>query len=67
VIKPRFSSSTQINNVKKDKKFKINVRNALGVKDHANWIYNMNIANVMNMTPMNTDELSNHNEGVDLV
>lgn len=33
------------------------MRNALGVKDHNNWIYNLNIGNVMNLTPMNSDEL----------
>jgi hypothetical protein len=33
------------------------VRNNLGVRDPTNWIFNLNIANVMNMTPMNADEL----------
>jgi len=44
--------------LKESKRYKINVRNALGVKDHNNWIYNLNIGNVMNLTPMNSDELN---------
>ena len=56
-IRPRFVSEEQIRLLKRDKKYKINVRNNLGVRDHTNWIYNLNIANVMNMTPMNADEL----------
>ena len=28
------------------------------MKDHNNWIYNLNIGNVMNLTPMNSDELN---------
>ena len=34
------------------------MRNTLGVKDVYNWIYNLNIGNVMNLTPMNSDELN---------
>lgn len=55
---PQFSSLQQIQNLKANRKFKINVRNTLGVKDHNNWIYNLNIGNVMNLTPMNSDELN---------
>jgi hypothetical protein len=58
IIKPRFDSTDKINAARCDKRFKINVRGTLGVKDHTNWIYNLNIANVMNMTPMNSDELT---------
>ncbi len=56
--KPKFASLKEISQVKESKRFKINVRNALGVKDHNNWIYNLNIGNVMNLTPMNSDELN---------
>ena len=55
---PSFSSIKEITSLKTNKRFKINVRNALGVKDHNNWIYNLNIGNVMNLTPMNSDELN---------
>lgn len=55
---PKFGSIKEITAVKESKRFKINVRNALGVKDHNNWIYNLNIGNVMNLTPMNSDELN---------
>ena len=56
--KPKFASLKDISSVKESKRFKINVRNALVVKDHNNWIYNLNIGNVMNLTPMNSDELN---------
>ena len=48
--------------MKASKRFKINVRNTLGVKDHNNWIYNLNIGNVMNLTPMNSDELNTQSD-----
>ncbi len=55
---PKFATVRDITVLKDNKKFKINVRNSLGVKDHNNWIYNLNIGNVMNLTPMNSDELN---------
>jgi hypothetical protein len=55
-----FCSPENIETVRNDKRFKINVRSALGVKNHTNWIYHLNIANVMNMTPMNAEELNNN-------
>lgn len=45
-------------NLKNTQRYKVNVRSSLGVKDHNNWIYNLNIGNVMNLTPMNSDELN---------
>ena len=59
---PQFSSLREIINLKVNKRFKINVRNTLGVKDHNNWIYNLNIGNVMNLTPMNSDELNTQSD-----
>jgi hypothetical protein len=43
--------------VKASNKFKINVRSALGVVDPTLWIFSLNIGNVMNLSPMNHDEL----------
>jgi len=57
---PKFQSLKEISILKESKKFKINVTTALGVRDHNNWIYNLNIGNVMNLTPMNSDELNSH-------
>lgn len=57
-LTPSFATLKEITSLKTNKRFKINVRNALGVKDHNNWIYNLNIGNVMNLTPMNSDELN---------
>ena len=54
----QFSTVREISSLKSNKRYKINVRNTLGVKDHNNWIYNLNIGNVMNLTPMNSDELN---------
>ena len=53
-----FSNNDEISALKQNNMFKINVRNTLGVKDDHNWIYNLNIGNVMNLTPMNSDELN---------
>ena len=52
----------EISALKSNKRYKINVRNTLGVKDHNNWIYNLNIGNVMNLTPMNSDELNTQSD-----
>jgi hypothetical protein len=60
--KAKFQSVREIVQLKESKRYKINVRNALGVKDHNNWIYNLNIGNVMNLTPMNSDELNSQTD-----
>lgn len=39
------------------KKYKISVRNNLGVRQTDDWIYNLNIGNVMHLSLMGTDEL----------
>ena len=37
-----------------------NVKRILGVKEADDWIYNLNIGNVMHLLPMNLDELNLH-------
>jgi hypothetical protein len=41
-------------------KLKENVRFILGVKDKDDWIYNLNIGNVMHLMPMDLQELNLH-------
>ena len=53
----RFHNTAAIQSVQTSKKFKINVRSALGVVDPSLWIFSLNIGNVMNLSPMNHDEL----------
>ena len=53
----RFQSTVAIQSVKSSKKFKINIRSALGVVDPTLWIFSLNIGNVMNLSPMNHEEL----------
>lgn len=57
-LKISFEEDTDINLLKFNHKFKLNVRNILGLKSQDDWIFNLNIGNVMHLTPMNTDELS---------
>ena len=58
----QFTSVREIQALRSNKRYKLNVRNTLGVKDHNNWIYNLNIGNVMNLTPMNSDELNTQSD-----
>ena len=44
--------------MKHDKTYKLNVRNILGVKHQEDWIFNLNIGNVMHLAAMSLDELS---------
>ena len=38
----------------------MNVRNILGVKHKEDWIFNLNIGNVMHLAPMSLDDLNIH-------
>lgn len=57
-LKISFHEETEISLLKFNHKFKLNVRNMLGVKHQDDWIFNLNIGNVMHLSPMNSDELS---------
>lgn len=57
-MKISFHDETDINLLKFNHKFKLNVRNILGIKHQDDWIFNLNIGNVMHLTPMNSDELA---------
>lgn len=58
-LKLSFGSIEDIEKLKSSTDFKINIRNKLGVKNEDDWILNLNIGNVMNMTPLKFDELNN--------
>lgn len=53
-----FEGDKDIDKLKKDNQFKINIRNILGVKHSEDWIFNLNIGNVMHLAGMTLDELS---------
>lgn len=57
-MKISFHDDMEINLLKFNHKFKLNVRNMLGIKHQDDWIFNLNIGNVMHLSPMNSDELS---------
>lgn len=43
--------------MKTDNQYKLNVRSALGIMKTDDWIFNLNIGNVMHMTPIGFDDL----------
>jgi hypothetical protein len=53
-----FGSEEEIERLRKNTKFKLNVRNNLGVRHQDDWIFNLNIGNVMHLSSMNLEELS---------
>lgn len=53
-----FENEEQIDLIKQDNSLKLNVRNLLGVKHLEDWIYNLNIGNVMHLACMALDELT---------
>jgi hypothetical protein len=57
-FKISFHDDTEVCLLKHNHKYKLNVRNILGIKHQDDWIFNLNIGNVMHLTPMNVDELS---------
>ena len=52
-----FHNLEEIDALKKNERFKMNLRNVLGIKHSDDWIFNLNIGNVMHLSPMNLDEL----------
>ena len=52
-----FRNLKEIKAIQQIKKFKIAVRNTLGLKQLDDWIYNLNIGNVMHLSLMSADEL----------
>ena len=53
-----FHNLKEIRAMQVIQKFKIPVRNNLGLKQQDDWIYNLNIGNVMHLSLMAADELT---------
>lgn len=52
-----FSNEDEINKIKSDQSYKVNERNALGVKSSEGWVYNLNIGNIMHLMPLDYDDM----------
>lgn len=52
-----FSSYSEIETFLSSQRNPLSLRNILGVHHHNDWIFNLNIGNVMHLSPMNLDEL----------
>lgn len=53
-----YENEKDIEKLKRDGAMKINIRNILGIKHSEDWIFNLNIGNVMHLAGMTLDELS---------
>ena len=53
-----FHNLKDIEQIQQKKEFKISVRNNLGIKQNDDWIFNLNIGNVMHLSLMGSDELT---------
>lgn len=56
-LKISFNDKEEIERMKADNQYKLNVRSALGIKNPDDWIFNLNIGNVMHMSPIGFDDL----------
>ena len=52
LMKISFHAEIEMNKILKDPRYKVNVRSLLGVKSQEDWIYNLNIGNVMLLTSL---------------
>ena len=52
-----FGREEDILELKDNSRFRLNVRNALGVKHKEDWIFHLNIGNVMHLSAMSFEEL----------
>ena len=53
-----FHSEEEINDLKHDLTYKMSVRNVLGLRHSDDWIFNLNIGNVMHLSLMGAEELN---------
>ena len=51
-LKISFTTLQELISIEKDQRYKLNVRNTLGVKNSQDWIFNLNIGNVMHLNMM---------------
>ena len=57
-----FQTLKELMDIEKDPRLKLNVRNTLGIKNSQDWIYNLNIGNVMHLNMMRDQELNSRIE-----
>lgn len=53
-----FNSEEEVESFKRNSEYKMSVRNSLGLKHNDDWIFNLNIGNVMHLSLMGTEELN---------
>jgi len=51
-MKISFETEDEIDRLRHDQAFKLNIRNALGVMSSEDWIFNLYIGNVMHLSPL---------------
>ena len=57
-LKISFSSLKELQKLESEQVYKLNVRSSLGVKNQLDWIFNLNIGNVMHLNMMREQELN---------
>ncbi len=57
-LKISFHSEEEINSLKQNSSYKMSVRNVLGLRHSDDWIFNLNIGNVMHLSLMGAEELN---------
>ena len=51
-MKVSFETEDEIDRLRNDQTYKLNIRNTLGIKSSEDWILNLFIGNVMHLTPL---------------
>ena len=59
-MKISIGSEEEIERMRRETKFKINARNVLGIKHQDDWIFNLNIGNIMHLAPLSFDDLNSY-------
>ena len=57
-LKISFHSEEEIEDLKSNNLYKMSVRNVLGLRHSEDWIFNLNIGNVMHLSLMGSEELN---------
>ena len=58
-LKLSFNSEHEMHEIKQNSDYRINLRNILGVMKEDTWVNHLNIGNVMNIQPLEFDDLYN--------
>lgn len=51
-MKIGFDNEQEIDKLRNDQTYKLNIRNTLGIKSSEDWIFNLYIGNVMHLAPL---------------